>query len=133
MRENLQQPSVPYHAVIGNTGYIQLTSFINKSPQEVRAALDEFKADPRVKNIVLDLRGNGRRPPESAVDILSFFVPKGTEVVRTKGRDAASEKVYKTTRSPIFPEIPIAVLIDGGSASAAEILAGAVQDLDRGV
>ena len=133
MRENLQRPSVPYHAVIGNTGYIQLTSFINKSPQEVRAALDEFKADPRVKNIVLDLRGNGGGLLESAVDILSFFVPKGTEVVRTKGRDAASEKVYKTTRSPIFPEIPLAVLIDGGSASAAEILAGAVQDLDRGV
>ena len=66
MRENLQQPSVPYHAVIGNTGYIQLTSFINKSPQEVRAALDEFKADPRVKNIVLDLRGNGGGAPSTS-------------------------------------------------------------------
>lgn len=132
-RELLQQPSVPYHAVIGNTGYVQLTSFINKSPQEMRAALEEFKGDPRVKNIVIDLRGNGGGLVESAVDILSFFVPKGTEVVRTKGRDAASEKVYKTTRSPIFPDIPLAILIDGGSASASEILAGAVQDLDRGV
>lgn len=132
-RELLQQPSVPYYSVIGNTGYVQLTSFINKSPTEVRTALEAFKADPRVKNIVIDLRGNGGGLVESAVDILSFFVPKGTEVVRTRGRDAASEKIYKTTRSPLFPDMPLAVLIDGGSASASEILAGAVQDLDRGI
>lgn len=132
-RELLQQPSVPFYTVIGNTGYIQLTSFINKSPAEVRVALEAFKADPRVKNIVIDLRGNGGGLVESAVDILSFFLPKGTEVVRTIGRDKNSDRIYKTTRSPIFPDIPLAVLIDGGTASASEILAGAVQDLDRGV
>lgn len=132
-RELLRQPSVPYYTVFDNTGYILLTSFINKSPAEVKAALEEFKADPRVKNIVLDLRGNGGGLVESAVDILSYFVPKGTEVVRTRGRDEASERVYKTTRSPIFPDIPLAILIDGATASASEILAGAVQDLDRGV
>lgn len=132
-RELLRQPSVPYYTVFGNTGYILLTSFINKSPAEVKAALEEFKADPRVKNIVLDLRGNGGGLVESAVDILSYFVPKGTEVVRTRGRDEASERVYKTTRSPIFPDIPLVILIDGATASASEILAGAVQDLDRGV
>lgn len=132
-RELLRQPSVPYYTVFGNTGYILLTSFINKSPAEVKAALEEFKADPRVKNIVLDLRGNGGGLVESAVDILSYFVPKGTEVVRTRGRDEASERVYKTTRSPLFPDIPLAILIDGATASASEILAGAVQDLDRGV
>lgn len=132
-RELLRQPSVPYYTVLGNTGYILLTSFINKSPAEVKAALEEFKADPRVKNIVLDLRGNGGGLVESAVDILSYFVPKGTEVVRTRGRDEASERVYKTTRSPIFPDIPLVILIDGATASASEILAGAVQDLDRGV
>lgn len=132
-RELLRQPSVPYYTVFDNTGYILLTSFINKSPAEVKAALEEFKADPRVKNIVLDLRGNGGGLVESAVDILSYFVPKGTEVVRTRGRDEASERVYKTTRSPLFPDIPLVILIDGATASASEILAGAVQDLDRGV
>lgn len=133
VREMLQQPSVPYHTVVGNTGYILLTSFINKSPAEVKAVLEEFKGDPRVTNIVLDLRGNGGGLVESAVDILSYFLPKGTEVVRTRGRDGAAERVYKTTRSPLFPDIPVAVLIDGATASASEILAGALQDLDRGV
>lgn len=132
-RELLQQPSVPFYTVVGNTGYIRLTSFINKSPEEVKEALESFKTDSRVKNIVLDLRGNGGGLVESAVDILSFFVPKGTEVVRTRGREASSQRIYKTMRSPIFPDIPLAVLIDGSSASASEILAGAVQDLDRGV
>lgn len=132
-RELLQQPSVPFYTVVGNTGYIRLTSFINKSPEEVKEALESFKSDARVKNIVLDLRGNGGGLVESAVDILSFFVPKGTEVVRTRGREASSQRIYKTMRSPIFPDIPLAVLIDGSSASASEILAGAVQDLDRGV
>lgn len=133
VREKLQQPSVPYFGVIGSTGYIQLTSFISKSPAEVKTALEAFKANPDVKNIVIDLRGNGGGLVESAVDILSFFLPKGTEVVRTKGRDEAADRVYKTTRSPMFPDIPLAVLIDGATASASEILAGAVQDLDRGV
>ena len=132
-RELIQQPSVPLYTVIGNTGYIQLTQFIKKSPAEVKAALDEFKANPAVENIVLDLRGNGGGLVESAVEILSYFLPKGTEVLRTRGRDASSEKIYKTTRTPIFPDIPLAILIDGGTASASEILAGAVQDLDRGV
>ena len=132
-RAKLQQPSVPYYAVIGNTGYIQLTSFINKSPEEVKRALEKFKADPTVKNIVLDLRGNGGGLVESAVDILGYFLPKGTEVLRTKGKNPSDERIYKTTHSPMFPDIPLAVLIDGGTASASEILAGAVQDLDRGV
>lgn len=133
VRAKLQQPSVPYSGVIGNTGYVQLTQFIDKSPAEVKSALEAFKSDPRVKNIVIDLRGNGGGLVESAVEILGYFLPKGTEVVRMRGRDASGERIYKTTKSPIFPDIPLAVLIDGGTASASEILAGAVQDLDRGV
>ena len=82
---------------------------------------------------MLDLRGNGGGLLESAVDIVGNFVPKGTEVLRTRGRDKASEKIYKTTSTPIFPDIPLAVLIDGASASASEITAGALQDLDRAV
>lgn len=133
-RKKLQEPSVPFYTVLdGNTGYIRLTSFIDKSPAEVRDALEEFKKNPAVDRLVLDLRGNGGGLMESAVDIVSLFVPKGTEVVRTRGRDSRSEKIYKTTRTPLYPDTPLAVLIDGGTASASEIVAGALQDIDRAV
>lgn len=132
-REKVHEKSVPYYTVVGNTGYVRLTSFIDESPKEVEEALLAFKKDPKVKNIVLDLRGNGGGLVESAVDIVGFFVPKGTEVLRTRGNSKRSEKIYKTTKSPIFPDIPLAVLIDGGSASASEIVAGSLQDLDRAV
>ena len=134
VRGKLGEPSVPYWGVVdGNTGYIRLTSFIDKSGRDVREALEAFKANPQVKQIVLDLRGNGGGLLEQAVDIVGNFVPKGTEVLRTRGRDSSTEKIYKTTHSPIFPDIPLAVLIDGGSASASEITAGSLQDLDRAV
>lgn len=134
VRSKLVEPSVPYWGVIdGNTGYIRLTQFIEQSAKDVREALDSFKNNPAVDKIVLDLRGNGGGLLESAVDIVGNFVPKGTEVLRTRGRDASSEKIYKTTHSPVFPDIPLAVLVDGGSASASEITAGSLQDLDRAV
>lgn len=134
VREQVKQPSVTYAGVIrGNTGYIYLSSFIESSPEEVQKALKDFKANPEVKQIILDLRGNGGGLVESAVEILGNFLPKGTEVLRTKGKTKSSEKIYKTTRTPLMPDIPLAVLIDGGSASASEITAGAIQDLDRGV
>ncbi len=135
VRRKLQQPSVPYYGVVngGRTGYLQLTSFIDKSPEEVRQALQSFKDDPEVSSLILDLRGNGGGLVESAVEILGEFLPKGTEVLRTRYRDPGQEKVYKTTRKPLLPDIPMVVLIDGGSASASEITAGALQDLDRAV
>ncbi len=134
VRGKLVEPSVPYWGVIdGNTGYIRVTQFIEQTGKDVREALESFKKDPAVKQIVLDLRGNGGGLLEQAVDIVGNFVPKGTEVLRTRGRDAKSEKIYKTTHTPIFPDIPLAVLVDGGSASASEITAGSLQDLDRAV
>lgn len=133
VRAKLRQPSVGYSTVIGNTGYIELSQFIQGTPAEVKAVLEKFKADPRVRNIVLDLRGNGGGLLEGAVEIAGYFLPKGTEILRTKGRNGEQEKIYKTTRTPILPDIPLAVLIDGGTASAAEILAGSMQDLDRAV
>lgn len=134
IRAKLSDPSVPYWGVInGNTGYIRLTQFLADSGKDVYEALESFKANPEVTQIVLDLRGNGGGLLEQAVDILGNFLPKGTEVLRTRGRDKALEKVYKTTKKPIYPDIPLAVLIDGGSASASEITAGALQDLDRAV
>lgn len=134
VRAKLTDNPVPYWGVIdGNTGYIKLNNFITESGRDVLEALQSFKANPEVKQIVLDLRGNGGGLLEQAVDILGNFLPKGTEVLRTKGKDKSTEKVYKTTKNPIFPDIPLAVLIDGGSASASEITAGALQDLDRAV
>lgn len=134
VRAKLTDPSVPYWDVIdGNTGYIRLTQFLADSGKDVYEALKAFKANPEVTQIVLDLRGNGGGLLEQAVDIVGNFVPKGTEVLRTRGRDKNMEKVYKTTKTPIYPDIPLAVLIDGGSASSSEITAGALQDLDRAV
>lgn len=106
---------------------------MERSAEEVRLALEDFKKNPQVTNIVLDLRGNGGGLLESAVEIVGYFVPKGTEVLRTRGRNVTEEKVYKTSKNPIFPDIPLAILIDGASASASEITAGAMQDLDRAV
>ena len=133
-RETISVNPVPYYGVTrDNIGYIDLTTFNEKSAQQVREALIELKKDPRVKNIVLDLRSNGGGIVEGAIQIVGCFVPKGTQVLQMRGRDKSSERTYKTTVDPIDTEIPLAVLIDGGSASASEITAGALQDLDRAV
>ena len=133
-RETISVNPVPYYGVTrDNIGYIGLTTYNEKSAQQVRDALIELKKDPRVKNIVLDLRSNGGGIVEGAIQIVGYFVPKGTQVLQMRGRDKSSERTYKTTVDPIDTEIPLAVLIDGGSASASEITAGALQDLDRAV
>lgn len=133
-REKVAEPSVPWYGVVkGDIGYIRLDQFVESSAADVLKALETFQADPSVKYLVLDLRGNGGGLVEEAVKILGYFLPKGTEVLRTKGKEASSEKIYKTQRNPVMPDIPMAVLIDGASASAAEITAGALQDLDRAV
>ncbi len=133
-RETISVNPVPYYGVTrDNIGYIGLTTFNEKSAQQVRDALIELKKDPRVKNIVLDLRSNGGGIVEGAIQIVGCFVPKGTQVLQMRGRDKSSERTYKTTVDPVDTEIPLAVLIDGGSASASEITAGALQDLDRAV
>ena len=133
-RENIKMDPVPYYGLVnGNLGYISLTTYNEHSAQQVKDAVLELKKNPAVKALVLDLRGNGGGLMESAVQIVGHFVPKGTTVLTTRGRDKASEKVYKTTQEPIDTKIPLAVLIDGGSASSSEITAGALQDLDRAI
>lgn len=133
-RETINVNPVAYYGVTrGNIGYIYLNTFNEKSAQQVRDAVVELKKNAAVKNIVLDLRGNGGGIVESAVQIVGCFVPKGTEVLVMRGREKSSERTYKTTVEPIDTKIPLAVLIDGGSASASEITAGALQDLDRAV
>lgn len=134
VREKVADPAVPWSGVVrGDMGYIKLNQFVESSADDVRKALESFKENPEVKYIVLDLRGNGGGLVESAIDILGNFLPKGTEVLRTRGKSASSEKIYKTRHNPLMPDIPVAVLLDGGSASASEITAGALQDLDRAV
>lgn len=131
-REKVAENSVPYFGMVTpTTGYIRLTGYITKSAQEITAALDSLKKNPGFSHLILDLRGNGGGLVESAIDILGNFLPKGTQVLRTSGK--GKERIYKTTHNPTFPDIPLAVLTDGGTASASEITAGALQDLDRAV
>lgn len=133
-RRKIQEMSVPYYGVVrGDIGYIILKSFTDKSADDVKDALLALKANPNVKAIVLDLRNNGGGLLENAVKIVGYFVPKGTEVLRTRGKDLRQEKVYKTTSNPIDTKIPLAVLINEATASASEIVSGALQDLDRAV
>ena len=133
-REKIKMNPAPYYGVVrGDMGYINLNTFNEHSAEAVKKAVVEFQQNPNVKAIVLDLRGNGGGLLDAAVKIVGFFVPKGTEVLQTKGRTTENFKVYKTSDKPIAPDIPLAVLIDGGSASASEITAGALQDLDRAV
>ncbi len=134
-REKIHNPEVPYFGVTGpdkKVGYIQLISFTEKAPQAVSDALQSL-LDQGITSLVLDLQSNPGGLLESAVEVAGLFVDKGTEIVRTRGRDPKNERIYKTTRKPIAKELPLAVLIDGGSASSAEIVAGALQDLDRAV
>lgn len=135
IRRNIQLPSVPYSGVIGDSGlgYIGLTSFTDKSPDEVKNALTTLMKQDKINGLILDLRGNGGGLMESAVKILGLFVPKGTEVLRTRGKGLLNEKIYRTTTNPIAPDLPVTVLIDGSTASASEIVSGALQDLDRAV
>lgn len=134
MREKIEINPLTYYGLLndGKTGYINLNTFNDKSYEKVRDALLDLKSKG-IKSLILDLRSNGGGILEGAVQILSLFVPKGTEVLRTRGRGLLNEKVYKTPNKPIDTELPLTVLIDGNTASSSEIVTGAIQDLDRGV
>lgn len=134
IRRKIQIPSVPYYGMIDDrTGYIALNSFTEKSYEEMRDALRDLIDNHGAKAMVLDLRGNGGGLLESAVKILGLFLPKGTTVLTTRGKGLLNEKTYKTSVKPIDTKMPLAVLIDGATASSSEIVTGAIQDLDRGV
>jgi len=133
-RGQIRTNSVPYYGIVRDSvGYIRLTTFDANSASEVKNALDELKKDPRLRAVVLDLRDNGGGLLESATQIVGLFVPKGKEVVRTRYRDKNNEKIYKTTRQPVDVDIPLAVLINENTASSSEIVAGALQDMDRAI
>lgn len=132
-RDEIKLPDVPYSGMINETvGYIKLNSFTQTAAADVKTAFTELKSKG-MKQLVLDLRGNGGGLLIEAVKIVNMFVKKDQTVVTTKGRVAEENRVYKTLENPMDTEIPLTVLIDEGSASASEIVAGSLQDLDRAV
>ncbi|MGI4749071.1 MAG: S41 family peptidase [Janthinobacterium lividum] len=133
LREEIKQPNVSYHGMLkGGIGYIKLDKFLENSGQEVQDALIDLKKN-NPRGIVLDLRFNGGGILQEAVKIVNFFVPKGVEVVSQKGKLKEKNNVYYTQNAPIETDLPLVVLVNSRSASASEIVAGALQDLDRAV
>jgi carboxyl-terminal processing protease len=133
-REEIKIKSVPYYGMLTNeVGFIKLTGFTENAANEVKGALMELKKNPSLKSIVFDLRGNPGGLLKEAVDIVNVFVEKGTEIVSTKGKVKEWDKTHKASANPIDTNIPIAVLVDRGSASASEIVSGSLQDLDRAI
>ncbi len=132
-RDEVVIDDVPHFTMVGNgVGYIKLTSFSQRAFISVKAAYDEL-VKQGMTSLIFDLRGNGGGVLTEAVKIVNMFVPRGQEVVRTKGRIEEENKIYLTESAPIDLNIPVAVLVDGMSASASEIVAGALQDLDRAI
>lgn len=134
LREKIQIDAVPYYGMLDDeTGYIRLSNFTKDCGDEVKKAFVELKEQKGAKSLVLDLRSNPGGLLMESVKIVNLFVPKGSEVVSTKGKVKQWDKTYKATENPIDTVMPMAVLVNRGSASASEIVAGALQDLDRAV
>ena len=132
-RERIVLSALPYWGIIADSiGYISHKEFTEDCSADLRNAFISMKKEG-IKGLIIDLRGNGGGILQEAVKILSMFVPKGTEVVSMRGRMKELDATFTTQSEPIDTEIPVVVLINGSSASAAEIVAGAFQDLDRGI
>lgn len=133
-REKVHISSIVHSGFVGDdVGYIALTSFTQTSGKDFKEALKSLEQSGKMKSLVVDLRGNTGGSIGAAIDIVGLFVPKGTEVVHARGRVKDFEYSYKTLDNPINTSVPIAVLVNSSSASASEIVAGALQDLDRAV
>jgi len=133
MREAVEVNAVPFYKLFDdNIGYIVLLKFNRKTTAETKAALEDLKSQGATK-IILDLRGNPGGLLNEAINVVNLFVPKGEVITTTKSVIEKYNKVYKTTQEPVDTEIPLAVLVNGRSASASEIVSGGLQDLDRAV
>jgi carboxyl-terminal processing protease len=136
VREYITIPNVPYYGTLDDKseiGYIRLSNFSSDAGKEVKNALLSLKKDHNIKSLVLDIRNNPGGLLVEAVQVLTLFVPRGQEVVSTRGRVKQWDNVYTTRQEPVDTVIPLTVVVNRSSASAAEIVAGAIQDLDRGV
>ena len=133
-RQRIAIPSITYAGYVAEgVGYIRHADFTDRCYDDMRAAILRLQREGELKSLILDYRNNGGGVLQSAIEVLSLFVPKGTMVVETRGRNKEQSKKFYTMYEPLLPNTPLAVLINGNSASAAEIVAGAIQDLDRGV
>ena len=133
-RENIKIEDVPYYGMLDQeVGYIKLTSFTQTASQEFIKAFNDLKENQGMKKLIFDLRGNGGGLLVQAVEIVNTVIPKGKLVVETRGKRKEWDATYKTTKEAIDTEIPIVVLVNEGSASASEIVAGTLQDYDRAV
>jgi len=131
-RKQVVVEQVVHYGVYGDkTGYIYLSGFTDKSAQEVKNAFEDLKKNQQIESLILDLRNNGGGILESAVQIVNLFIPKGKEVLSMKGKVSQWDRTYRTYSAPIDTLMPIVVLINGQSASASEIVSGALQDMDR--
>ena len=133
VRRSIQMPLIPYYTVLDNKiGYINLSSFSGNPSKEFKQAFLDLKKRG-ITSLVIDLRNNGGGLLDEAVEIANFFLPRGKTLVTTKGKIKQASNTYKTLREPLDLEIPLAVLVNSGTASSSEILAGSLQDLDRAV
>lgn len=131
-RERIAIPSIPYAGFVGDSiGYIKHSDFTDGCYDDMREQINRLQKEGNLKGLILDYRDNGGGILQEAVGVVSMFVPKGSEVVTTKGRNDST--VFRTKRNPILLDMPMVVLISNSSASAAEIVAGALQDMDRAV
>lgn len=134
VREEIKIPNIPYYGMLKeNIGYIKLSNFTQNAGNEVKKAYADLKGKYELKGLILDLRGNGGGLLTEAVNISNIFVDQNQLIVSTKGKIPSKNQDHYTRFAPVDKEIPIAVLVDRNSASASEIVAGAIQDLDRGV
>lgn len=133
-RSEINIKNVPFYGMIEPTiGYIKLTGFTQNAGEEVRNALVELKKNPAMTSVILDLRGNPGGLLHESVNVVNVFVERGQLVVTTKGKTSENNKSYRTLNNPVDTEIPLVVLTSSQSASASEIVSGAIQDLDRGI
>jgi len=131
-RRNIKVPAIPYSGMMGDAGYIFLKEFTEGCTKDMRKTIISLK-EKGAKKLIIDLRNNGGGLLNEAIDMVNLFVPKNTKIVETKGKMVAANFSYKTNNEPLDLDIPLAVLVDDNTASAAEIVSGALQDLDRAV
>ncbi|MFW6019253.1 MAG: S41 family peptidase [Bacteroidales bacterium] len=133
-REKIKLDNIPYSGILeDSTGYIKLSQFTRNAGDEVKEELVSLKEQQDLNGIIIDLRNNGGGLLNEAVEIVNLFIPKGKVVVKTKGKLESKNNTYRTTSEPVDTTIPLTILVNENSASASEIVSGAIQDLDRGV
>lgn len=133
-REKVTIKSVPYYGMVSDSvGYVKMTSFTSKVSQEVKDAILSLKKNPKMSSLIFDLRGNPGGLLHEAINTVNLFTKKGVKVVETRGKIEEWTKTYKTLNSSLDKELPMVILVNGGSASASEIVSGALQDFDRAI